>query len=359
MTRYEEDGMVRTDEKRISCKRCQRRKIKCSRTAPCRRCLTAGVQCEYRESDCKRAPISREYVTALECRIASLERALEMKGAVHCNHDCNVVTSAQEGRLDMSLAGSDLDGNVTQSSSNEKDTIKCHGSSDVYDTCILRAMEPERSLHIPSLETVQMDREMLPRGSFIEECLNLYFRWLHASFAIIDQAQFFAEFGSGTYSTEMCSPALVYAMSALGALVSDEPAIRTMADDYACEARRRMIPSGYPPSMSMIQAALLCAMYETGQGDQSNLWFYMGSATPSNLLLDVLIEAGIISGAMEDREHQRSRPDARLDEGKKSGTSSPVNPHDSWTRMHMNCYLSDKSPPKREKSTSSVAKMAF
>jgi hypothetical protein len=34
------------------------------------------VRCEYRDYDSKRAPISREYVTALESRIASLEHFL-------------------------------------------------------------------------------------------------------------------------------------------------------------------------------------------------------------------------------------------------------------------------------------------
>ncbi|KAK1701813.1 hypothetical protein BDP67DRAFT_585826 [Colletotrichum lupini] len=64
------------NQKRISCKRCQQRKIRCSRTFPCTNCSTASAKCEFRESDFKRPPVSREYVAALESRIASLESLL-------------------------------------------------------------------------------------------------------------------------------------------------------------------------------------------------------------------------------------------------------------------------------------------
>ncbi|KAK1594585.1 uncharacterized protein LY79DRAFT_549131 [Colletotrichum navitas] len=65
--------MQKSNAKRISCKRCQQRKIRCSRTFPCTNCSTALAKCEFRESDFKRPPVSREYVATLESRIASLE----------------------------------------------------------------------------------------------------------------------------------------------------------------------------------------------------------------------------------------------------------------------------------------------
>ncbi|KAK1984970.1 hypothetical protein LZ30DRAFT_403732 [Colletotrichum cereale] len=75
-------NMQKSNSKRISCKRCQQRKIRCSRTFPCSSCSTALVKCEFRESDFKRPPVSREYVATLESRIASLEGLLgKLKGA--------------------------------------------------------------------------------------------------------------------------------------------------------------------------------------------------------------------------------------------------------------------------------------
>lgn len=49
--------------------------------SPCQRCSEAGVRCEFRGDGLKRAPVSREYVTALENRIESLESFLVQSGS--------------------------------------------------------------------------------------------------------------------------------------------------------------------------------------------------------------------------------------------------------------------------------------
>lgn len=50
--------------------------IKCSRTHPCSSCSAANVRCEFREDDFKRPPVSREYIAALESRVATLEAVI-------------------------------------------------------------------------------------------------------------------------------------------------------------------------------------------------------------------------------------------------------------------------------------------
>lgn len=50
--------------------------IKCSRTHPCTSCMAANVRCEFREDDFKRPPVSREYIAALESRVATLEAVI-------------------------------------------------------------------------------------------------------------------------------------------------------------------------------------------------------------------------------------------------------------------------------------------
>lgn len=50
--------------------------IKCTRTHPCSSCTAANVRCEFREDDFKRPPVSREYIAALESRVATLEVVL-------------------------------------------------------------------------------------------------------------------------------------------------------------------------------------------------------------------------------------------------------------------------------------------
>jgi len=50
--------------------------IKCTRTHPCSSCSAANVRCEFREDDFKRPPVSREYIAALESRVATLEAVI-------------------------------------------------------------------------------------------------------------------------------------------------------------------------------------------------------------------------------------------------------------------------------------------
>lgn len=62
--------------------------IKCTRTYPCVSCTTASVRCEFREDDFKRPPVSREYIAALESRVATLEAVIgKLKGASYEERD--------------------------------------------------------------------------------------------------------------------------------------------------------------------------------------------------------------------------------------------------------------------------------
>jgi hypothetical protein len=62
--------------KRLSCKRCQTRKIRCNRFQPCSNCAQVDALCEYRDVDVRRRPVSQTYLAALESRLAWYESSL-------------------------------------------------------------------------------------------------------------------------------------------------------------------------------------------------------------------------------------------------------------------------------------------
>lgn len=307
------------DEKRISCKRCQTRKIKCSRTLPCRKCAAAGVKCEYREHDSKRAPITREYVTALECRIACLEESLAKSRSRNRRKKGEGVESVEFGEAMIGVSsigpGDERKMSVDENWRVDQDgTSVSHAPTSIYNTNLLRSSFDQPKPSTPS----RISDEPLPRSPAIDECLALYFRWHNPSLSLLEGATFHLEYSAIEYPSSTCSTALIYAMSALGALVSPDLAIRDMAETYSLAAEKGLNPIDIQSSVASVRAYMLCAVYQAGQGKCSKAWIYSGIAFRMAQNLGLSPE-----------------------EGNKSGTF----PADTWKRMHMNCYISDKSPP--------------
>ncbi|KIX10471.1 uncharacterized protein Z518_01554 [Rhinocladiella mackenziei CBS 650.93] len=278
--------MYRPVEKRISCKRCQTRKIKCSRTTPCRSCSIAGVQCEFRADDWKRAPISHEYVAALEGRIAALESLLS-----------SIKTSTGHER-DSIIDGIDLvdhlpsAANTSRSTSGfndpagdrpkgywnlgENGTPIFHGPGSVYITGLLRSYKSSSRLspRSPSLEKITS----IP-GTVVKECVALFFRWQHPYCTIIDRHAFLSEFSSSPRTGEYCSPALLYAVCALGAGMSQDQNIKELAEPFSESAEEAVLAKSFWLShIATSQALLLCSIFETGRGNVSKAWMYSGMA---------------------------------------------------------------------------------
>ncbi|KAI1623221.1 fungal-specific transcription factor domain-containing protein [Exophiala viscosa] len=282
--------MHRSGEKRISCKRCQTRKIKCSRTTPCRSCAAAGVKCEFRVDDWKRFPISAEYVSALERRATTLELLLSsIKSSSGFERDAIIEGIDLDDHLPLTDASNqagprsqftlDMNESVNQSlddswMSDEHGVPVFHGLGSAYSTGLVR---PRRSWQkLRSIPNEKMST--VPRVVF-RECIQLFFDWQIPYSTLVDRNAFMHDWSSGSESGSDFSPPLLHAICALGALMSQDQNIRALADLFAAAANDELsVESCWVPRLATCQALLLCAVFNLGHGDSSKAWMNSGLA---------------------------------------------------------------------------------
>jgi hypothetical protein len=141
-----------------------------------------------------------------------------------------------------------------------------HGPSSVYSTDLFSFDGPcERK----SLTTPNFGSDYL-RGPIIHECLALCFRWQYFCTTMIDQDAFLKDFLNNPHTGAQCSPALIYSLCALGALMSSDKNTRDLADGFSESAYNALITCGdLIPHTTSVQAFLCCAMFEFSRGNVS------------------------------------------------------------------------------------------
>lgn len=115
-------------------------------------------------------------------------------------------------------------------------------------------------------------------GVVLAECAMLFFRWQHPYCTILDRDAFWLDFYSTPKCGESCSQGLLYAICALGSLMSQDPNIKELADLFSHAAEQAVTASPFwIPEIATSQAMLLCAIFETGKGQFSKAWMFSGS----------------------------------------------------------------------------------
>ncbi|CAK7234996.1 hypothetical protein SBRCBS47491_009140 [Sporothrix bragantina] len=288
----------------ISCKRCQHRKIRCSRTFPCINCATAKAKCEFRDNDFKRPPVSREYVASLESRIATLERFLaEVKAAPtddhrqamleHITFQDHLRATTTSGPV-PALGSAPTDGDdtalreaMTRASLQEtaEGSRIYHGPTSIFSDSEVAASESPSHLASPaaSLATStpqHVDEYGSLHGPKIALCIGLFFFWQYSQFMFIDREAFVQEYDQNPVNGEFCSEPLVYAICAIGALMSPDPDTRAISGSFATSAQDILLAKDMlgVPRVTSVQALLCCAYYEVGRGNLSKGWLFSGMA---------------------------------------------------------------------------------
>ncbi|WQF86613.1 hypothetical protein CDEST_11627 [Colletotrichum destructivum] len=301
--------------KRISCKRCQFRKFKCSRTEPCQNCAAASTPCEYRPLDRKRVPVSHEYVASLESRLAWFESFVRsLRAATPEERDAMLTSAAALEETSSVNAGAGSaapepeDSNRTapgdyvtrlgvRAHSQAHLELGFEGSHQVHQgaTSIFRAdtpddavaSSPSSSQGLPSFSGVESNFESVMQHfglsmspSDIMAPLTQFFRWQYPQFMFIYREAFLRDHFGHDRDRERAkywSPALLLSICALGALVGIETKARSERFFLAAESIV-MVTGLTRPSVATVQAFLCLALYEIGRGNSSKGWGYSGIA---------------------------------------------------------------------------------
>ncbi|RAH47305.1 Zn(II)2Cys6 transcription factor [Aspergillus brunneoviolaceus CBS 621.78] len=281
----------------IACQACRKRRVKCDGAKPsCSRCTRLKEPCEYRHSDEKRKPPSKRYIQSLLSRIESLERQVAQyegreplsPGTIpppppppphhqqghHSTHLSMPQDSVQElvdlcGGLSLG-EGEELrffDSRSNLAMVSEQLDERCHDH--------LLKFSADRSQR-PGVEEIDV-------GPAIQgPLLDLFWRWQNPWQYLLHESAWRRSYERR--DNDYCTPTLLYAMLAVAARYSDEPALSqdfgtyTAGIGFAAKAKQLVFEEMEAPRVSTVVAAALISVAELALDIEPAGWTYIGMA---------------------------------------------------------------------------------
>ncbi|CCH60902.1 hypothetical protein TBLA_0D04050 [Henningerozyma blattae CBS 6284] len=299
---------------------------------PCSSCEKLGIKCEVVQKDLRRNRHTVAYVSALETHIGRLESALKLiKDTKDLDAREKILNSLEiedvaGSYLESPMLGSSiptqkeddsrslplpriplssmplLNDKPTRPSESSPETIvrietpnvkikSSVGSSSIYPSNSLSISKNVKSTTEESYFQVKLKN--LARSPLILRSLSLFFKWLYPShFMFIHRETFLsAFFGDTSTKSYYCSEELVFAIAALGAVLSDKSSdLYESADSYYERSKTIVLKklfqlgdNSLPESTSssklaIIQTLLCLAFYDIGNGDNPTAWYLSGLA---------------------------------------------------------------------------------
>ncbi|KAH0421668.1 transcription factor [Colletotrichum camelliae] len=280
---------------RISCKRCQYRKLKCSRTEPCQNCITSKTACEYREVDRKRVPVSHEYVASLESRLSWFESFVKNLRAASPKQREEMLNSTalddKSHRSETQAPGEYITQLGIHAGNQENLELGLEGSLVYHGaTSIFRAEAENGQKDVAdrvgqgyydgvesNFESVMEHFGIGIQDEVVMKSLTQFFRWQYPHFMFIYREAFLRDHFGDRKNGKYWSSALLLSICALGALVSLDT--KESSDQFFLAAESIIMVTGLTrPSIATVQAFLCLAFYEIGRGNLSKGWGYSGIA---------------------------------------------------------------------------------
>ncbi|CAE7122224.1 unnamed protein product [Rhizoctonia solani] len=270
----------------LACDSCRRRKRKCDgKTPTCTTCQRGNLECSYTTSLEQRRPPQKNYVAALEARIAQLEQILKNESDSSTDTPSPIATP---------VALPDHITDLLESTSKDTDL----GMSDYQ---VLVSLELEHKLLAQFYDWQRMHLPFVPPVPFMS-AYAIHSELVHPnepipappppppnSFAATSLNVPRASAVPRTPDLpHFISPLLVYSMFAIAALFHGDP---ETADMFYQRARERLLIEAANPKVATIQAACLMSTWETGHARPTAAWTLTSVALSLCIRLGMNIDA--------------------------------------------------------------------
>lgn len=252
-----------------------------------------GVECLKVEQDLRKKKHSMTYVKSLENHIAHLEAAIEkMRSSRNSDERDNILES---------ISVSDIEGNPALSDSSSIEPV---GNSSQLPQ-VSGSIYPNNSLTLSSKTRAPVTDDplegtprvvrmkTLSRSPLILRALSLFFKWVYPGhYTFIHRETFLsAFFEDPSTKAYYCSEELVFAIAALGAMVSDRTEeLFLNAFNYYNVAKKRvlkkifllddssLVGSTSSSKLAIVQTLLCLAFFDIGNGENPTAWYLSGLA---------------------------------------------------------------------------------
>ncbi|SCV00215.1 LAME_0G08306g1_1 [Lachancea meyersii CBS 8951] len=265
----------------LACQSCRKRRRKCDFESPCSNCVRLGIECIPSDKDLRRRRHSVGYLKSLESQIAHLEALVEdLRAGAETNGEKSA-SNVADTRIPRTVQCLQARGSIypTNSLTLPTNRVATTASSPVGDGT--------------TTETPRVRLKNMSRSPLVLRALSLFFKWLYPGhYSFIHRETFLsAFFGDPATKGYYCSEELVYAIAALGSVLSDKseelhqhgPQYYNIAKTIALQKifqlnDSSLVGSTSSAKLAIIQTLLCLAFYDIGNGENPLAWYLSGLA---------------------------------------------------------------------------------
>ncbi|CAI4047437.1 hypothetical protein SUVZ_12G1520 [Saccharomyces uvarum] len=304
-----------TRKRKLACQNCRRRRRKCNMEKPCSNCIKFGTDCVFAQQDLRNKRYSTTYVEALQSQISTLKEQLQMLKSptpTIANDSLSPLKDdddddddggdiSNEKILKYGQSPSSALSSSESTGGNESDTFTKKLPSESPPPVGTNSIYPSNSLSITKKKTdgtryqqQQVSLKNLSRSPLILRSLSLFFKWLYPGHYLFIHRETFlsAFFGDTNTKSYYCSEELVFAIAALGSLISYKSETELFQQSEVFYQRAKTIvlkkifqledsslaESSSSSKLAIIQTLLCLAFYDIGSGENPMAWYLSGLA---------------------------------------------------------------------------------
>ncbi|CAI4958501.1 BEM_HP_G0089580.mRNA.1.CDS.1 [Saccharomyces cerevisiae] len=299
-------------KRKLACQNCRRRRRKCNMEKPCSNCIKFRTECVFPQQDLRNKRYSTTYVEALQSQIRSLKEQLQILSSSSSTIASNALSSLKNNSDHGDAPNEKIlkYGETAQSAlpssesndENESNAFTKKMPSESPPPVGTNSIYPSNSLSIIKKKTdgstryqqQQVSLKNLSRSPLILRSLSLFFKWLYPGHYLFIHRETFlsAFFGDTNTKSYYCSEELVFAIAALGSLISYKSETELFQQSEVFYQRAKTIvlkkifqledsslaESSSSSKLAIIQTLLCLAFYDIGSGENPMAWYLSGLA---------------------------------------------------------------------------------